>query len=144
MQTCMGCHVARYCLREHQKLAHKNETGSSRGHIFPHKIVCPLWKRWRSVDRGEESAEDSRQDFLEFLAKINTLTYDGKTREVGGGGGGGQSAPLMIMPNAQNLPVPLLLTSSVGERVKGTALTVLILFVGILVVLSVARSRGSG
>jgi len=116
MKKCGDCYVARYCSREHQKLAHKNGTGSSRGD-FPHKIVCPLWKRWRSVEEGEESAEDCRQDFLEFLAKINTLTSDGKMRDVGGGDGGEESVPPMIMPNAQNLPVPFLLTSSVGERV---------------------------
>jgi len=101
-----------------------------------------MWKRWRSVEKGEESAEDCRQDFLEFLAKINTLTGDGKTREVGGGDGDEESVPPMIVPNAENLPVPLLLTSSVA-RVEGTGLTLLILVVGIIVVFSVARSRRS-
>ena len=95
METCGGCRVARYCSREHQKLAHNNSSKNLRWDTFPHKILCPLWKRWKNVEEGNESADDCRQDLLKFLDKINTLTSDGKTREVGGmGWGGNVSFPL--------------------------------------------------
>jgi hypothetical protein len=91
--------------------------------------MCPLWKRWRSVEKGKETAEDCRQFFLDFLASLNTLTVDGKKREGESAGvdacgvrveGGSKSIPRMMVPDEAHLPRPLL--PGVGERVKVTGM----------------------
>ncbi len=148
METCSECGVARYCSREHQKLSWNCHKKSNRLHTFSHKVMCPLWKRWRSVEKGKETAEECRQYFLDFLAFLNTLTDDGKKRadlerpfrsmqeEAGvyvcgtkeclgqdipvSVGGESKSIPRMMIPNVANLPAPLL--PGVGERVKVTGL----------------------
>jgi len=129
METCSGCRVARYCSREHQKLSWNSRKKSNRLHTFSHKVMCPLWKRWRSVEKGKETAEDCRQFFLDFLASLNTLTGDSKKREGESAGvdacgvrveGGSKSIPRMMVPDEAHLPRPLL--PDVGERVKVTGL----------------------
>tara|TARA_X000000368_G_scaffold404804_1_gene381277 strand:+ start:1529 stop:2728 length:1200 start_codon:yes stop_codon:yes gene_type:complete len=68
MLTCGGCHVVRFCSREHQKIASNRVT--SGGCLFKgrHKDVCPLLGKWRQqVVKEGMSPDVLRADALAFL-----------------------------------------------------------------------------
>ena len=60
--TCGGCGAGRYCNKAHQKMAWNGD-----GMLAKHKDICPMLKLWRQVVKGKVSAEDCREQMLEYL-----------------------------------------------------------------------------
>ena len=60
MRTCGGCNVAHYCCRPHQKQTWK------KGRLC-HRAMCPLFKRWRRVKKGKDTAESCIDLFNNFF-----------------------------------------------------------------------------
>ena len=61
MMMCVGCHVARYCSQDHQRRAWK------KGRLC-HKVMCPLLKRWRRLQKGNYTTDSRNAIFNDFFA----------------------------------------------------------------------------
>ena len=64
--VCVGCNVARYCGKAHQKQAWKNN-----GRVC-HKM-CPLLKQWRRVKKGKDTAESCDGLFKDFFESMHVV-----------------------------------------------------------------------
>ena len=60
-KLCEGCHVTRYCSKGHQKQVWK------KGHLC-HKVMCPLLKRWRWMQKGKDPGDSYDAIFNDFFA----------------------------------------------------------------------------
>jgi tetratricopeptide (TPR) repeat protein len=60
MMVCVGCHVARYCSQDHQRRAWK------KGRLC-HKVMCPLLKRWRRLQKGRYTTDSRNAIFNDFF-----------------------------------------------------------------------------
>ena len=70
MLTCGGCHVARFCSADHQKMASKSVASGGPGSLFGgrHKDVCGVLGKWRQqVVKDGMSPDVLRADLLAFL-----------------------------------------------------------------------------
>jgi len=63
MMVCVGCHVVRYCNQGHQRQAWK------KGRLY-HKVMCPLLRRWRRVQKGTYSNDSCNAIFNDFFESI--------------------------------------------------------------------------
>jgi len=76
MLTCSGCSVARFCNKDHQKMASQNSV-SGRNTAVRHKDICSLLGKWRQVVKGNATTESCTADLLEFLRR--DVWWKGKT-----------------------------------------------------------------
>jgi len=63
MMVCVGCLVTRYCSQAHQRRAWK------KGRLC-HKVMCPLLKRWRRLQKGEYTTDSCNTIFNDFFESI--------------------------------------------------------------------------
>ena len=70
MLTCGGCHVARFCSADHQKMASKSVASGGGLLQCRHKDVCGVLGKWRrQVVKEGKSPDSCRKDLLAFLQK---------------------------------------------------------------------------
>ena len=65
MLTCDGCGVAKFCDKDHQRMASKKDHSLRKA--VRHKDICSLLKKWRRVAKEKATAESCTPDLLEFL-----------------------------------------------------------------------------
>ena len=69
MLTCSGCRVARFCNKDHQKMASKSVAEGGNVWIGRHKDICGLLRKWRGVKKDGVSPDSLRTDLLAFLGQ---------------------------------------------------------------------------
>ncbi len=69
MLTCSGCHVARFCSADHQKMASKKAAWSL--WTGRHKDICGVLGKWREVGKDGVVPDSCTVDLVAFLAAMN-------------------------------------------------------------------------
>lgn len=67
MLSCGGCHVARFCNVEHQKMASKSASCGGNMWTGRHKDICGILGQWRRVEKDGVSPDSWHADLLTFL-----------------------------------------------------------------------------
>jgi len=67
MLTCSGCHVARFCSADHQKLASRSVASGGNFVTGRHKDICGVLGKWRRVVKDGESPDSLNSDLQVFL-----------------------------------------------------------------------------
>jgi hypothetical protein len=69
--TCGKCGIARYCSKEHQKLAWNAQVADQKAsgvtQFLSHKFLCRALKTFKSVAKGKHQNEECRAEILELL-----------------------------------------------------------------------------
>ena len=89
--TCGKCGVARYCSKEHQKLAWNVQVADQKAsgvtQFLSHKFLCSALKTFKSVAKGKHQSEECRTEILGLLRTMahwkppNGLATTGKLAE---------------------------------------------------------------
>ena len=69
MLTCSGCHVARFCSADHQKMASKKATLGGSLTMGRHKDICRVLSKWREVLKDVVSPDSCTADLVAFLQR---------------------------------------------------------------------------
>ena len=71
MLTCSGCHVARFCSADHQKMASKKAASGGSLTTGRHKDICGVLRKWRDVVKDGVSPDSCTAELMAFLQREN-------------------------------------------------------------------------
>jgi hypothetical protein len=69
MLTCSGCHVARFCSADHQKMASRKAALGGSLTMGRHKDICRVLNKWRDVVKDVVSPDSCTADLVAFLQR---------------------------------------------------------------------------
>jgi tetratricopeptide (TPR) repeat protein len=69
MLTCSGCHVARFCSADHQKMASRKAALGGSLTMGRHKDICRVLNKWREVVKDVVSPDSCTADLVAFLQR---------------------------------------------------------------------------
>jgi tetratricopeptide (TPR) repeat protein len=69
MLTCSGCHVARFCSADHQKMASKKAALGGSLTTGRHKDICRVLNKWREVVKDVVLPDSCTTDLVAFLQR---------------------------------------------------------------------------
>jgi hypothetical protein len=69
MLTCSGCHVARFCSADHQKMASRKAALGGSLTMGRHKDICRVLSKWREVVKDVVLPDSCTADLVAFLQR---------------------------------------------------------------------------
>jgi tetratricopeptide (TPR) repeat protein len=69
MLTCSGCHVARFCSADHQKMASRKAALGGSLTMGRHKDICRVLNKWRDVVKDVVLPDSCTADLVAFLQR---------------------------------------------------------------------------
>ena len=69
MLTCSGCHVARFCSADHQKMASRKAALGGSLTMGRHKDICRVLNKWREVVKDVVLPDSCTADLVAFLQR---------------------------------------------------------------------------
>ena len=69
MLTCSGCHVARFCSADHQKMASRKAALGGSLTMGRHKDICRVLSKWREAVKDGVSPDSCTADLVAFLQR---------------------------------------------------------------------------
>jgi hypothetical protein len=71
MLTCGGCHVARFCSADHQKMASKKAALGGSLTTGLHKDICGVLRKWREAVKVGVAPDSCTAQLVAFLHRKN-------------------------------------------------------------------------